>query len=86
MELDGNNGINFYKQVAPTGLLRKISFSCQGVSKPLIMNRLLYVWCMHETDARGPLPEFAACLVAHDGGAIDYCELRCNERSVENGK
>jgi hypothetical protein len=38
MELDGNNGINFYKQVAPTGLFQKISFSCPGVSKPLIMS------------------------------------------------
>jgi len=32
MELDGNNGINFYKQVAPTGLEGKISFSCLGVN------------------------------------------------------
>jgi hypothetical protein len=38
MELDGNNSINFYKQVAPTGLLRKISFSFPGVRKPLIMS------------------------------------------------
>ena len=37
MELDGNNGINFYKQIAPTGLFRKISFSFPGASKPLIM-------------------------------------------------
>jgi len=26
MELDGNNSSNFYKQVAPTGLLGRISF------------------------------------------------------------
>jgi len=38
MELDGNNGINFYKQIAPTGLFREISFSCLGdASKSLIM-------------------------------------------------
>ena len=37
MELDGNNGIHFYKQIAPTGLFRKISFSFPGASKPLIM-------------------------------------------------
>jgi len=27
MELDGNDCINFYKQVTPAGLFRKISFS-----------------------------------------------------------
>jgi len=32
MELDWNNRSNFYKQVAPTGLFRKISFSFQGVN------------------------------------------------------
>jgi len=38
MELDWNNRSNFYKQVAPTGLFRKISFSFPGVN--------IHVWFM----------------------------------------
>jgi hypothetical protein len=34
MELEGNSSINFYKQVAPTGLFWKISFSFLGVNHP----------------------------------------------------
>ncbi|MGD9975543.1 MAG: hypothetical protein AB7S77_21010 [Desulfatirhabdiaceae bacterium] len=37
MELDGNNYINFYKQVAPTGRFWKI-FSFLEAIKPLIMS------------------------------------------------
>jgi hypothetical protein len=36
MELDGNNCINFYKQVAPTGLDKEKSFSFMGVIRPIM--------------------------------------------------
>lgn len=45
-------------------------------------DNLLYGWCMRLMQ-EGLLPEFVARLVAHNGGAIDNCGLRCNERSVE---
>ncbi len=60
MELEENNRINFYKQVAPTGLFWKISFSCLGVSKPLIMrvyreNRKTEAWCQGAAKSRDTL-------------------------------
>ena len=70
MELDGNNGINLYKQVTPAGLFRKISFSFPGASKPLIM--IVYrenQWSVVSAGRSGCLPaaHFPFTIFIHGG-------------------
>jgi hypothetical protein len=40
---------------------------------------------MRETEARRTTEEFASCLVAHDGGAIDCCRAGILDFAAMNG-